>query len=213
MLIRGKEAERFLVELANLHDGGVNRLKAQFTDMLPRPPVAGVAIVRGTTDPSGITQSELVRVLTLDEIHRDFFLSLRNRLQLVWRESDPRRKRYGIFLIWYWALSPMDIRVSEMPDRLSLPPLSPLEIALDYLLTNSDRARFCLNPECVVPYFFAKRRSQKYCSDECAKPAKREAKLRWWNKEGKKLRADRAKASRREVARRTKKKGQRKEDD
>jgi hypothetical protein len=54
--------------------------------------------------------------------------------------------------------------------------------------------KFCANPECLNPYFISKRTDQKYCSDECAAPAKREAKRRWWstnrskvanNKEGK----------------------------
>ncbi len=31
-------------------------------------------------------------------------------------------------------------------------------------------------------FFIAKRRDAKYCSTACAKPAKREAKLRWWHR-------------------------------
>lgn len=31
-------------------------------------------------------------------------------------------------------------------------------------------------------YFIAKRRDAKFCSAKCAKPAKREAKLRWWHR-------------------------------
>jgi hypothetical protein len=43
-----------------------------------------------------------------------------------------------------------------------------------------DRFAYCANPECPAPFFIAKRSDQKYCSEMCATPAKREAKLRWW---------------------------------
>lgn len=50
-----------------------------------------------------------------------------------------------------------------------------------------DHFGFCRNPGCLAPYFFARRKDQRYCSVDCAGPAKREAKLRWWhqNKGGK----------------------------
>lgn len=44
-----------------------------------------------------------------------------------------------------------------------------------------DRLAFCQNSECPAPYFLAKRLDQKYCSNECAWPAKRAAKLKWWH--------------------------------
>jgi hypothetical protein len=45
----------------------------------------------------------------------------------------------------------------------------------------SGRLKVCANKHCPVPYFISKRKDQKYCSDECAAPAKREAKRRWWS--------------------------------
>lgn len=39
---------------------------------------------------------------------------------------------------------------------------------------------FCRNPKCSRRYFFLQRRDQLYCSSECAKPARRASKLRWW---------------------------------
>lgn len=43
------------------------------------------------------------------------------------------------------------------------------------------RARHCENSDCQWPYFFASRRTQRYCSNACAVPAQREAKRRWWD--------------------------------
>lgn len=40
--------------------------------------------------------------------------------------------------------------------------------------------KICQNPDCETPYFISKRKDQKYCSGQCAAPAKREAKRRWW---------------------------------
>lgn len=48
-------------------------------------------------------------------------------------------------------------------------------------LTYANHLIFCRNQECPAPYFLAKRRDQKYCSDICATPAKRASKLRWWH--------------------------------
>jgi len=50
------------------------------------------------------------------------------------------------------------------------------------------RMKLCRNRECQHPFFLAERRTQKYCTQECARPAKSAAKLRWWNKHGKKER-------------------------
>jgi len=43
-----------------------------------------------------------------------------------------------------------------------------------------DRLAYCWNPGCRTPFFFADRKGQKHCSKECAEPAKREAKRKWW---------------------------------
>lgn len=48
----------------------------------------------------------------------------------------------------------------------------------------ADLMRLCPNPTCPAPYFIAKRRSQKYCSDACSLPAQREFKKAWWREHG-----------------------------
>jgi hypothetical protein len=44
----------------------------------------------------------------------------------------------------------------------------------------SGTLKVCANTDCATPYFISKRKDQKYCSPECAAPAKREAKRKWW---------------------------------
>src|SRR5205085_5065924 len=61
------------------------------------------------------------------------------------------------------------------------PAITPIEGSLFYFQRASDKARHCGNAECDAPYFFATKKGQKYCSDACAIPAQREAKLKWWH--------------------------------
>ncbi len=70
----------------------------------------------------------------------------------------------------------------ELAGRLEEPPpSSPFEATLFHFQTViADRAKHCQNPECPAPYFIAAKRWQKYCSEECAGPALRESKRRWW---------------------------------
>jgi hypothetical protein len=58
----------------------------------------------------------------------------------------------------------------------------------------SDRMRYCANPACPAPYFIARRRSQKYCTDACALPAQREFKRAWWSEHGPEWRKKRKRA-------------------
>lgn len=44
-----------------------------------------------------------------------------------------------------------------------------------------DWFRICKNPRCQARYFIAVRKHQRYCTPDCAWPAKKAAKLRWWH--------------------------------
>jgi hypothetical protein len=67
-------------------------------------------------------------------------------------------------------------RFSDPPARATT-----FEAVFYYLRRHIDHARHCGNPDCPAPYFFATKKGQKYCSEECAGPAQRAAKLKWWN--------------------------------
>lgn len=72
------------------------------------------------------------------------------------------------------------------------PPLTQLEAAACYLQTNLRRALYCKGPECAAPYFFIKRKGQEYCSNDCLKPVQKESKRKWWEKNGKLWKENRA---------------------
>ena len=79
--------------------------------------------------------------------------------------------------------------------RASLPPLTVLDASVQHFQIALERANVCQNPQCGAPYFLAKP-GQKFCSDPCSIPAKREAKLRWWHKRGSRQRREKNKKAR-----------------
>ena len=62
-----------------------------------------------------------------------------------------------------------------------VPRVCPFEAAVYWLQVNQKLMLYCDGPVCPAPYSLRAEKGQKYCSPECADPARREAKLRWWN--------------------------------
>jgi hypothetical protein len=185
--ISGSEAKKFLMELANLRDDAVARFQKRFGALLPQ--LSGVIFVTTLIDNKSreATDEEKKQSKEL------WILELRNLVRRLWIEPDLRTKRYGVFLLWKWAMFSKGWVEQRIPS--SLPPPSPFEQAIQLLIDAADLVRYCGNPDCFNPYFFASRRSQKYCQDACAKPAQREFKRQWWAEHGEEWRATRKKAS------------------
>jgi hypothetical protein len=181
------KAKSFLTELANLTDDEVARFQKRFGDLIPR---VGIALFATT-----LADKHSIRELTEEDKKQSeehWILELRNLVRRVWIEPDLRTKRYGVFLLWKWAMFSKGWVEQGIP--YSLPPPNPFEQAIQLLIDAADLAHYCGNPECFTPYFFASRRNQKYCSDACAKPAQREFKRQWWAEHGEEWRATRKKA-------------------
>lgn len=70
-----------------------------------------------------------------------------------------------------------------------------------------DQMRFCANKDCQTPYFVKTRRRQEYCSLQCAAEGTKEAKRKWWIREGRKRRRKATKRKRQPVAVRKTQKG------
>lgn len=89
---------------------------------------------------------------------------------------------------WLFEAS-QSFRVSLDRGRLVANPRSlPTGLALG-VLKYSRRLAICRNPKCLNKYFIAAKRDQRYCSNECAWPAKKAAKRKWWkDNRGKKSR-------------------------
>ena len=118
---------------------------------------------------------------------------------------NKQRSIFGIGIGEETLLVPIEVRLSndtyiavrfDFPDdnllqrglnpkrSLSVPDRTPFDDALGHLIKSAHRAQFCANQECPAPYFFAKRKNQRYCSEVCAAPAHRKMKLKWWTENG-----------------------------
>lgn len=130
-------------------------------------------------------------------IQQYWLLPLRQTLRELWRAPDTRTKEWGMFRISqdFFLQGQRDLihtPLANPSDLLgTLHPPDRTEQLLLQLVRVSELTRFCENPECDAPYFIAKKRNQKYCSELCVGFGQREHKQRWWAEHGKKWRASR----------------------
>lgn len=133
-----------------------------------------------------------------DVLRRYWLVPLRDKLRSIWMTDDVRAKRWGLFRILQDHFQYGDARFDQSPYRTYsgfhrarvLEPPTKIERYLLYL-TDDVPTRKCQNPKCAAPYFFALRRTQRFCSDVCAKPAQSAYKRNWWKRNGKRWRAQR----------------------
>jgi hypothetical protein len=130
------------------------------------------------------------------ELNRKIWLvPLRNTLRAVWRAPDAATKEWGLFRISQGFFLRGDPKLIDLPRAnqsdftLNWDPPTRTERFLLALMKWADLLTYCDNPDCVAPYFIAKRRGQDYCSKPCAQVAQRESKRRWWQEKGKQRRA------------------------
>lgn len=120
---------------------------------------------------------------------------LRNAVRAIWEAPDKRQKQRRVFyLLERLADSSnsllVESSVSFYPpgQEKTLPPPTPFEQVMLYLLREDVHTSRCANRECPAPYFFPRRQGQKYCSIDCALPAQRKYKRDWWSTKGKEWR-------------------------
>lgn len=163
--------EGLLLELANLHEAGVERfLQGPFP---PSAPIQGWG--------SLFSEETVVSIL-----------EARKELRELWDAGTPATRKEEILTGWL-RRGPADFLLPRWKGRtLNLFPNYVNLRALLFIGIVHRSARFarCHNPDCPAPYFLAKRRSQKFCErGDCTAFAQRKYALKWWNAEGKKRRA------------------------
>lgn len=183
-------AEAFVSDVANLQDNWSHKASDQ--------PVSPEMKRLNERYPNVFSQLRNKPLLLLQVMD-----NMRHFLRVAWQATDGRhrdwylfemRRTYRDFLIAaedrprkitkYPAHGDIpELTIEEIDSRLEEPPPAlSLEAILYYFQTRiRDRAKYCGNPDCPAPYFIAKKRWQKYCSEECAGLANREAKRRWWH--------------------------------
>jgi hypothetical protein len=184
------EAERLLLAWANLPDVPTLRDAREIADpggyrrLIERhPEVFGHMASEQERAASAVSE----RSITIDKLR-----IWRDRLRLAWTAQDRRSREWHIFTLRFEYAREAALRnlpkqsSPEFDQKLKSmlwdpPPITPLEAALFYFSAAiGDRARKCQATDCPAPFFVALKRWQKFCSPECALPAQREAKRKWW---------------------------------
>jgi len=134
-----------------------------------------------------------------DEMYRN----ARRDLRGAWQSSTSRKQRQRLVNAWLAAgAKRIGRELVTAPlglGRLVLNPCNfPAQLAVA-ILENWRRFAICGNPDCVVPFFLAKRKTQKFCEQgECTRYAQNKYALRWWQEH----RSKRARAQDKKVKRR-----------
>jgi hypothetical protein len=197
------QMERFLEELANLQMDldAIRRFRERFAHFIPSHDPGWIA--KSVAKREGLARrlSELQKDVSLEELENSaWIVTLMLILRNLWAEPDSRQKEWGVFAFRYALYKYEDNTLTteslfgillDSAKTFRIPPPTPFEQALSYLVKSTDKARYCANPECPAPYFFVKRKNQRYCSEICAAPAQRELKRQWWAEHGEEWRASR----------------------
>ena len=160
---------QFLCDLANCRDEKLDALRNKYKTMLTRQYAASELA----------SYRDELRLLwhPVHGIPHDDFEAFEQ-----WRKIRPTakpgemicnrwldRSETGLLVVW------------EKGWRELWPSANDLPAILVYgCLLFGDHLRYCLNSKCGAPWFIGTRRGQKYCSNDCAWPAKKAAKLKWW---------------------------------
>ena len=191
-----KRAEDFLLNLLNLRagtantdqmlfgpsvydPGALNRLRSNFSDLLPsatqfafarqKPIIMTSEKATWETEALNTARQYLVEAWVAPTVlAREITLYRLVGLYLFSGEEPRTKDGYNLE---YWA----ETERSRVDGFL---------LVLHRALHIVDRMRYCPNSECPAPYFIAIRRSQKYCSKICALPSQRKFKRRWWMDRG-----------------------------
>jgi hypothetical protein len=182
--------ESLLVELANMRDDGIVAFRRKWVKYYAR-----------YSDDELLTRRDEVLMLWSKRVSRlpatlpfaDFEESIGHQL------SDRAHKLYddwqsGLpvplekFVCEHWLAMERDVLVVAWDSKekrvKANPSCLPAVLAFACII-HANSLRICRNvgfsPRCPQRYFLGRRRDQRYCSEECARPAKKAAKLKWWH--------------------------------
>lgn len=191
-------AEGFLLELANLKQAdprAISRFREKYPDFFIPPQAEKGEVRLASTSPAAR--------LGLYEVDDSFPRPMFN-LQVLLRRACERPTALEREVSLSLALQEVHKQFLRATERkLSEGPNPSLDtvwkalgnifVALMPAKRLADRMRSCVNPACPAPYYIAKRRGQKFCTEICAAPAQREQKSAWWSEHGEKWRKKRKK--------------------
>jgi hypothetical protein len=174
-----------VIDLANLRDDGVGRFHKTWNRLYGRLGENELLRRRDELRLLWTAPFSKIDLNKPDGLVESMHLGLTDRTEAVeeaWNHSprDPLEK----IVCDHWlrqAKHPWTVEWGKRQRFLAHPFSLPAVLVLA-CVRHSDRFGICGNDRCAAPYFFRRRRDQLFCSQDCAWPAKKAAKLRWWNK-------------------------------
>lgn len=205
--ISNLRAKKFLLDLANLSDeslndpkrGLVTAFEKRYSDILPLKWQFFAMKEKAEEASRTARVGSLLWATGGNAVFVDTD-ALREAVRAIWVAPDNRTKEWGVFrLIDAAQISETNPPPDTWPATFNIkfgcvapiPPPTPFEHCMRYLLGQGSRAAVCQHAGCPGHYFFASRKNQKFCSPECALPAQRAFKRKWWAKNGRRWRARR----------------------
>ena len=154
------------------------------------------------------------RVADDDEGMRNLLENLARFLRLAWAAPNARERNWHLFtvrqeyvrgLLGTFAILTRDGKGGrDVARRLTpgVPPKTQFDLAVHHAQTRlANKMVVCARgKECAAPYFFLRRKGQRYCGTECRAIVLKQRSDDWWAKHGKQWRAERKKARKRACA-------------
>jgi hypothetical protein len=186
------QARDFLSSLANLRDDtkDIMQFAKEFAYILPRveEPLFRKELLEGSDLPL-IVRENLPWSTIGEKGTPRWLVIIRDGIRNVWRAPDIRTRELVLYRLIDAAIIEQAYPANSHPVFWShsgpmtpMPPPTPFEQAIEFLRKHVRRLACCASSDCPTPFFFNVRRSQKYCSEDCALPSQREFKRAWWAK-------------------------------
>ena len=175
---------RVLGQFANLRDEDVKKFRERHPDfsiassLTEEGWIEGVVHRLGGGGPTLVSGRALVLAETIRKLQPNPALRKRDILRQIWNGDEASDDYLKILLAG--SRVEFDWKRGEIVYK----PQNEFELAVYALFRNSSRARICGNSECPSRYFIASRRSQVYCSEDCAGVYQKEWKRNWWKHKG-----------------------------
>lgn len=176
--------KRLLTDYVNLRDEDEKRFREKHPDfflsenLTEEGWVNGFLLRLGGAGPTIVNAQALQLAKQLSDAYPNVALRMRDIVRLIWRGA-PFANAYLKALL-YGSRVEFDWKRGE----ITYAPENEFEEALYILFRNSPRAKVCENPDCPSPFFIAGRKSERYCSEDCALVFQREWKRNWWRRKG-----------------------------
>ena len=172
-----------LTKFANLRDEDAEKFRAGYPEFLLQPNLRESGWALGVTERLGMNERAIAHAGAIADAQPNPALRKRDVLRRIWR-ADEYANDYVKLLLYSSEISPHRVEFNWKRGEIVYQPLDNFERAVYALFRNSGLAKVCENPDCPAPYFIAKRRSQRYCGEDCASVYQRLWKRKWWKKGG-----------------------------